>query len=106
MSATGPTIRNAHLAGKNHPITGIPFDQRGFPDFSSVVRREVRITQTGSRSADFRAANEAAGYESTPAGYTWHHHQDGTTMQLVPTKIHDLTGHTGGFYLRKWAERG
>jgi hypothetical protein len=26
-----------------------------------------------------------------------HHHQDGTTMQLVPTDIHRPTGHTGGF---------
>jgi hypothetical protein len=29
-----------------------------------------------------------------PEGYTWHHHQDGTTMQLVPRDIHGLTGHT------------
>ncbi|XXU49625.1 HNH endonuclease [Sorangium sp. So ce1014] len=32
-----------------------------------------------------------------PEGYTWHHHQDGTTMQLVSSNIHRMTGHTGGF---------
>ena len=26
-----PTIRNVHLAGKKHPVTGIPFDARGYP---------------------------------------------------------------------------
>ncbi len=34
----------------------------------------------GSRPKDFKAANEAAGFKTTPEGYTWHHHQDGTTM--------------------------
>ncbi len=43
-----------------------------------------RKTQTGNRAADFAAANGAAGLQSTPRGYTWHHHQDGRTMQLVP----------------------
>jgi len=31
-----------------------------------------------------------------PDGYTWHHHQQPGRMQLVDTKIHALTGHTGG----------
>jgi RHS repeat-associated protein len=91
--------RNAHLAGENHPITGVPFDKTGHPDFKAagVVKAEVQITQTGTRPGDFRAANKAAGFGSTPEGYTWHHHQDGTTMQLVPRDIHQATGHTGGF---------
>ena len=28
--------------------------------------------------------------------YTWHHYQDLGKMQLVPTKIHQQTGHIGG----------
>jgi hypothetical protein len=91
--------RNAHLAGKTHPKTGVPFDKAGYPDFNAVgvVKVEVKISPTGSRPGDFRAANKAAGFPETPKGYTWHHHQDGTTMQLVPHGIHAETGHTGGF---------
>jgi hypothetical protein len=92
-------IRNFHLAGKKHPVTGVPFDLDGYPDFraTGVVRVEVKITYTGSRMGDYAAANKAAGLRETPKGMTWHHHQDGTTMQLVPTDIHAKTGHTGGF---------
>jgi hypothetical protein len=89
--------RNGFLAGSVHPDTGIPFDSDGYPDFSAVAVTEVSIDQTGSRAGDFRAANEAAGYTSTPEGFSWHHHQDGTTMQLVPRDLHARTGHTGGF---------
>lgn len=94
----GIIIRNAHLAGKKHPVTGIPFDKAGFPDFSKVMKKEVKIKFTGDRKADFAVANQAAGFKKgTPEGFTWHHHQDGTTMQLVPSEIHSKTGHTGGF---------
>jgi hypothetical protein len=92
-------IRNAHLAGKKHPVTNVPFDADGYPDFKAagVVKIEVKIAYTGSRTGDFAAANKVSGLRSTPKGMTWHHHQDGTTMQLVPSDIHAKTGHTGGF---------
>ncbi|MCP3167404.1 HNH endonuclease [Myxococcus xanthus] len=71
----------------------------GYPDFraAGVVKAEVKIAYTGSRAGDFAAANRAAGLQATPKGMTWHHHQDRTTMQLVPTDVHARTGHTGGF---------
>ena len=96
-TARAPAIRNVHLAGKKHPKTGVPFDANGDPDFraAGVVKVEVKIKMTGTRT-DFTEANRAANLSSTPKGYTWHHHQDGTTMQLVPTDIHQATGHTGG----------
>ena len=90
-------LRNGHLAGSVHPKTGIPFKANGHPDFTGVAKTEVKIKQTGTRSGDFRAANEAAGLKNTPEGYSWHHHEDGTTMQLVPRDIHSQTGHTGGY---------
>lgn len=96
-SPSTTVIRNAHLAGGVHPKTGIPFDKAGYPDFSGVAKTSVTIQQTGARAGDFRAANKAAGFEETPKGYTWHHHQDGKTMQLVPQGVHSQTGHTGGF---------
>jgi RHS repeat-associated protein len=97
MASTGASIRNAHLAGSTHPVTGIPFDRSGYPDFSSVAIATVQIEQTGNRAADFRAADKAAKFNVRPENHSWHHHQDGKTMQLVPTDIHQKTGHTGGF---------
>jgi RHS repeat-associated protein len=91
---------NAGLAGSNHPVTGVPFDAQGFPDFSAWRHpsvNDVRIQLTGSRRRDFRAANAAAGLRRTPTGYTWHHHQDCGLMQLVERSVHSATGHTGGF---------
>ncbi|MHB9022612.1 MAG: Ig-like domain-containing protein [Armatimonadota bacterium] len=88
------TIRNIHLAGRRHPITSVLFDALGYPIFKS--KKNVDIVYTGSRAGDFAAANKAAGFSSTPKGYTWHHHQNGKTMQLVESEIHRLTGHTGG----------
>lgn len=32
----------------------------------------------------------------TPRGYTWHHSEELGKLQLVDTKIHDQTRHTGG----------
>jgi hypothetical protein len=93
-------IRNSHLAGSVHPKTGIPFDSTGHADFSKVAIKSVTIVQTGNRAIDEAAANAAAGLKSTPRGFTWHHHQNGSTMQLVPSDVHAATGHTGGVALR------
>jgi len=91
----GKTLRNEALAGKNHPVTGIPFDKQGFPDFSGVAQKSVSVPHTGNYDKDFVAANASAGLTSLPKGMTWHHHQDGVTMQLVPQDVHSKTGHTG-----------
>ncbi len=103
-----PKTRNGHLANKTHPVTGIPFDANGYPDFSSKLyrtgRNDVNIGGgTGNRLRDEALANAAAGYSSTPRGYTWHHHQDVGRMQLVEQTPHRKTGHTGGFSI--WSGR-
>ena len=92
--------RNLGLAGRKHPVTGIPFDKEGYPDFSGVSKKNVKINLTGNRNSDRRAAEAAAGFP-TPEGYVWHHHQDGETLQLVPEDIHRATGHDGGFMRKK-----
>jgi len=91
--------RNGHYAGQEHPVTKIPFDAEGYPDFraAGLVRQEVRIKQTGTRRGDRLAANRRAGFAEEPEGYVWHHHQDGVTMLLVPEWAHKMTGHSGGF---------
>ncbi len=76
---------------------GVPFNLQGFPDFSRYAIKKVDIKYTGSRGKDFDAANKAAKLKTTPDNYTWHHHENKTTMQLVPTDLHDLVKHTGGF---------
>ena len=97
----GIRIINAALTGSVHPVTGIPF-RNGFPDFSSVAIQTVQLERiTGNPGLDRAAANAAAGLETAPAGYVWHHVETGeagvpsTTMQLVPQEIHSATAHTG-----------
>lgn len=51
---------------------------------------------TGSYRQDFARANALAGFDQTPTGYIWHHHQDTGLMQLVPTDLHNAARHTGG----------
>ncbi len=99
-------IRNQHLAGQNHPRTGIPFDADGYPDFSKVAKTSLEVDQSGNRYSDEKAANQKAGYKETPREYTWHHHQNGRTMVLVPTDVHLRTGHTGGVANRVLQQSG
>ena len=93
-------LRNGHLAGSKHPVTGVPFDGHGYPDFSDFRHPEVpdvRIPLSGNRAADAAAANAEAGLKTIPDDYVWHHHQDRGLMQLVDEWAHSKTGHTGGF---------
>ena len=91
----GTTFELSGELGQKYPH-GVPFSGAGYPDFSRYSQANVRIELTGSRSADFAAANRAAGLDRTPAGMTWHHHQDAGYMQLVPTDLHRTVRHTGG----------
>lgn len=104
----GTTIRNSKLANKTHPVTGVPFDKNGFPDFSQYVYKlngkpvDVHIGNlTGDVAKDEALALSKAGLKSTPKGYTWHHHQDTGRMQLVEEVVHKKTGHTGGVKLHE-----
>jgi hypothetical protein len=117
--------KNAKLAGKRHPKTGIVFDERGFPIFDDVAVFDTRIpaeaVSVHSRDVHMRAASKqlddairngqvsasqfsekqlAAIRAHAPQipGLTWHHHQELGRMQLVPEQIHKDTGHAGGFF--------
>ncbi len=90
-------IRNQHLAGKNHPITGVPFDALGYPRFNHQGQVILPNGHAG-RAKDFREADSMFGINEEfrrKNNLTWHHHQDGNTMQLVDSSIHRQTGHTG-----------
>jgi RHS repeat-associated protein len=86
---------NSKFAGTTHP-SGVPFKNTGFPDFGEFKVAQVKIGNLTGQSSDFVKANRAAGFKNTPDGFTWHHVEDGVTMQLVPTKIHNAARHTGG----------
>lgn len=92
---SGRTPINSKYAGQIHP-SGVPFTKQGFPDFSKYVVKQIDIKLTGSRTKDFAIANKKFGFKETPKGYTWHHHENATTLQLIPKTIHDAVKHTGG----------
>ena len=105
-SLDGVTIINKKFAGqtfelsgdlaKNYP-DGVDFTWEGFPDFSPYSTKSVQIQNLqGDAYYDIIKANQAAGYKTTPKGFTWHHLEDGTTMMLVPTELHSAVRHTGG----------
>ena len=88
---------NSQYANRTHPRTGVFYNERGFPDFSSYSRATVNVRGLNGRYRhDEAIANRAAGFRSTPRGMIWHHHENGVTMQLVPSGIHRATPHTGG----------
>ena len=80
---------------KKYPKS-VHFSGAGYPDFTPYAIKKTKIELTGSRSKDFKLANQAVGLKKTPKGYTWHHHQEFGIMQLVPRDLHDAVKHTGG----------
>lgn len=104
----------------------------GHPDFSTakgfdgspILKDRVDIEMTGADS-DFRQARDAmrdktgnrfwpgteqnpSGRATAPDGYTWHHSDNGTTMELVRSDVHDkaISGaaHSGGASIVKSPE--
>jgi hypothetical protein len=85
----GKTILNA--------TGGKPIEFKdGYPDFSPYASHRVEIEMTGDNSIDFPAANKAAGLSGTPKDWTWHHKEDGVTMELIPSDLNNNIPHTGG----------
>jgi hypothetical protein len=71
----------------------------GYPDFSPYAKKKVEIDMQGDHYYDFKKANKEAGFGDTshpPEGMTWHHHEDGVTMLLVPKDLNNQVSHTGG----------
>lgn len=70
----------------------------GYPDFKSagMIRQEVSIGTFESYSKDFARADELATNGPKALKNTWHHHQDGTTMQELDRELHRRFTHKGG----------
>ena len=111
-----------NLAGQAHPVTGVRFNQEGFPEFQSIHETTIPEQLRGpavSDDAQFRQATRdlreavranpelrqnftdaqlkaiEAGRPRIP-GLTWHHAEDGVTLELVDRPTHTGTGHAGG----------
>lgn len=73
----------------------------GYPDFSPHERQHVDIDMKGNRTSDFTEANKKAPKGQKLPENTWHHNENGTTMQEVPTDIHRRFTHRGGVSILK-----
>ncbi len=111
--------RNAGYAGQNYPASNLPpalqasypagvdFTPQGFANLRPYAVFETKVLDlTGDHRKDERKANKNVGLKSTPEGYTWHHVEDGVTMQLVPTDLHESVSHTGGAAVKKGERNG
>ena len=97
---------NARYAGKSFPPSpdlakqfpkGVTFRETGFPAFTPYRQAHAEMSGlTGDVRIDGRLANQANKLPGTPEGWTWHHVEDGRTLELVPSDLHDYVRHTGG----------
>jgi len=104
---TGDPI-NVEKANTVH--NGVRYTPDGYPDFEPFAIARAEIHQTGFNDIDFKAANLESGigagidsHRLAHPGFTWHHHQNGTTMLLVPTPIHNAARHSGGASIARHA---
>ena len=100
-------VRIMHKGRAGTYYKGIYYNKDGFPEFSSHAIKRIPLErgQKGNYTSDFTEANKKSGYSKTPDGYTWHHHEDGITMELIPTAIHNAARHTGGTAVVKIGKR-
>lgn len=96
----------------------------GYPVFDGYAQETVFLTRMNGDPSDFVLADlELARRhgqftaDGTPSkawaksyrdmtGQTWHHHQDGRRMQLVPTDLHRNVPHAGGASLARTVHGG
>ena len=81
----------------------------GYPDFgeAGLVWQEIIVQGFQGYSADFRRANQLAPYGMIDAkNHTWHHMQDGHTLQEVDKIVHRQFTHQGGMAKRRREKYG
>ena len=86
---------------------GVPFKD-GYPDFSKWSKGKMQIKDLDGSPKDFdkvyeRIAKQKGLKNKTQAnkyleknGLTPHHHQDGKTIELIPTELNKNIPHSGG----------
>lgn len=107
----GNTIRNMDYAGNimkphanSNPVYimekygNIYMSNQGFPIFDEYSIARIELPDlVGDEGIDIARANRLHhGTASTIPGYTWHHLEDGKTLILIPSDLHEAYRHTGG----------
>jgi len=96
---------------KKYP-NGVYITPQGYPDFSPYAKVSVKFDKPttsgviegkclrGDCYYDFKMANNKAGFDKSDIDdlkeWTWHHKEDGMTMELIPKDLHRAIGHDGG----------
>jgi len=105
---------------KKYKKKGIRY-KNGYPDFEPYAYKKLSVKAVVevndleyNEGSDFRKARDAYrqklkdagdpnwkkwpnnGGKYSPQGYTWHHHENGTTMILVDSEVHNNARHCGG----------
>lgn len=70
-------------------------DREQFKECNSQLKEDVAKNKELKEQFDEEQLEQINDGE-TPDGYTWHHDAEAGKMQLVDTKTHRRTGHTGG----------
>jgi hypothetical protein len=116
---------NQEKIAKIESITGgkpVRFEE-GYPQFSEYTYKarspdgatvdakvEIELSPTGDRQADFNRARQAMKEklgvddfheDDLPGKWTWHHKEDGTTLELIPSELHNNVPHAGGVSLAR-----
>ncbi len=79
----------------------------GYPEFKSagMVIQEVDIGSFVDRTSDYKKADLLApNGPRDAANNTWHHHEDGKTLQEIDSILHKRFTHRGGISLKKYVE--
>lgn len=83
---------------------GIKVSDDGYPNFKPYAKgifksKTMLLGDSSSNSSDFVAADKTLGISRAfrqNHKLTWHHGEDGYTMYLVPTDLHNAYRHRGG----------
>lgn len=107
----GNTITNINYAGSimephanSNPAYikskygNIYMSSQGFPVFDDYAIARIELPDlVGDDGVDIARANLIHhGTQSSIPGYTWHHLEDGKTLILIPSDLHEAYRHTGG----------
>lgn len=107
----GNTITNINYAGSimephanSNPAYikskygNIYMSTQGFPVFDDYAIARIELPDlVGDDGVDIARANLIHhGTQSSIPGYTWHHLEDGKTLILIPSDLHEAYRHTGG----------
>jgi hypothetical protein len=86
---------------------GVTFTDDGFPDFSPYATHTVKFEDgfSGNRRQDEAECIRRTGLPPA-TDWTWHHHQDGATMQRIPYDLHKAVRHAGGVAIVRSRRQG